>query len=1068
MWLTRTFVHRPALVFVMIAFVLVVGSIAYINLTQQQFPNIDLPTVTVQVNYTGASPTEMRDNIVRPIEDQIAGAPDLNVLNTTVLQGRATISAVFNLNANPTDALVEVQRRVQAASSQLPSDLRAPEISSVDPGQSTVVTLAAASRAYSLAGLSDIVTNQIVPALEQVDGVGFVDVGGTVTPSLEVTVDPVQLQGSGFTINDVVNSISSNNMRLPGGIVYQPNRETLVDIRGDVQSAQNVANLPLLVNGAASQSLAPSSQPAGPLNPWSTASNIPRIGDVTTVVDGYEPRRTFAYQSGVPRLNISVQKTTQANEVSTSQNVLKALPRLEQQFPGVIFSVVNVQARFTKQQIDGVMHTLEEGIALTAIVMLFFLGSWRSSLVVLIAIPFSLLITLVVMKLANFTIDTVSLLAMTLVVGILVDDSIVVLENIERHHKEGEPPLSAAITGRSEIGFAAIVITLVDVVVVLPLAFLPGVVGRFMSEFGVVVVVATLTSLWTSFTVTPTLAGRWSLKSKWKPWSPIIAFEKAFERLRTWYADRLLPSALKRPLLVAAIAGGSFLLSLTLLPLGAIGFTFIPTVDRGEIFVQITYPTGTPLKQVDAAVRRLETVVIKVPDLNTDVAIAGAYSSPFGGQLIEGNIGQIHLWLKDDRKQSTDYWVGILKNKLRPLAPGADVTVIPATSTGGGNAQPIDYIVTSLRGDPTQYAAQVAQILRNTKGTTNVTSSALNLAPQVDVEFNRQAAQALDVSIGAASTAIRAAMGGVVATQFEAVNGLKDVYVIFPLSAQTSLDEIRNIQVRANNGSTVAVGQVATLQYAPAPPILTRVNRQTVIHVTANTAPGAPLSIVQNAFMKNLRAASFPAWVDVHANPNGNQRNLQDLMTGMGAALVLSMIMVYLLMVALYNGYLTPFIIMFSVPAASVGAFTLLALTRQTLNLFSLIGVIMLIGLVSKNGILLVDYANTLRARGSAKLDAIRQSARIRFRPILMTTCAMIAGMTPLALGLVNGSQVRQALGIVVIGGLSSSLLLTLVLVPVVYMRLAPERFVSEKDETPLPPPPLPSRPEEPEYARLK
>ncbi len=671
MWLTRVFVHRPALVFVMIAFVLVVGAIAYRNLTQQQFPNIDLPTITVQVNYTGASPTEMRDNIVRPIEDQIAGAPDLNVLNATVLQGRATISAVFNLSANPTDALVEVQHRVQAASSQLPTDLRAPEISTRDPGQSTVVQLAASSQAYSLAGLSDIVTNQVVPALEQVDGVGFVDVGGTVTPSLEVTVDPVQLQGGGFTINDVVNSIASNNMRLPGGIVYQPNRETLVDIRGDVQSAQNVANLPLLVSaGGAPQSFEPSSQPAGPLNPWSSASNIPRVGDVATVVDGYEPRRTFAYQGGVPRLSISVQKTTEANEVSTSDNVLQALPRLQQQFPGITFSVVNVQARFTRQQIDGVMRTLEEGIALTAIVMLFFLGSWRSSLVVLIAIPFSLLITLVVMKLANFTIDTVSLLAMTLVVGILVDDSIVVLENIERHHKEGEPPLSAAITGRSEIGFAAIVITLVDVVVFLPLAFLPGVVGKFMSEFGVVVVVATLTSLWTSFTVTPTLAGRWSLKSKWRPWSPIAAFEKAFERLRTWYADRLLPHALQRPGLVAAIAGGSFLLSLTLLPLGAIGFTFIPTVDRGEIFVQITYPTGTPLKKVDAATRRLEAVVIKIPDLNADVALAGAYSSPFGGGLTEGNVGQIHLWLKDDRKHSTDYWVGYLKNDPASACPG--------------------------------------------------------------------------------------------------------------------------------------------------------------------------------------------------------------------------------------------------------------------------------------------------------------------------------------------------------------------------------------------------------------
>jgi len=1081
MWLTRLFVNRPPLVFVMIAFVAVAGIIAYVNLTQQQFPNVDLPTVTVEVNYTGASPTEMRDNIVRPIEDALAGAPNLDVINSTVVQGRGVISAVFDLSTDQTTALVQVQQRVQAAQSQLPSDLRAPSISTRDPGQSTVVTIAARSKSYSLAGLSDIVTNQIVPALEQVAGVGFVDANGTVTPSYEVTVDPVALQGGGFTVNDVVNSLSGNNLRLPGGIVYQPTRETLVDVRGDIQTTQSVASLPLQRTGAAIPASQPSSSIASSpasMNPWSTTSNVPRIGDLATITDSYEPRRVYAYQSGAPRLTMDVQKTTQANEVSTSDNVIAALPKLERQFPGITFDVVNVQSNYTRQQIDGVVRTLEEGILLTAIVMLFFLGSWRSSVVVLVAIPFSLLITMVVMKAANFTIDTVSLLAMTLVVGILVDDSIVVLENIERHHRNGEPPLSAAVTGRSEIGFAAICITLVDVVVFLPIAFLPGVVGKFMSEFALVVVAATLTSLWTSFTVTPSLAARWSLRSTWKPWGPIVAFEKVFERLRTWYAEELLPAALKVPRRVVAIAAVSLVIAVALVAFGVVGFTFIPTVDRGEIFIQLTYPTGTPLTEVDATVRRLESIAKQIPDVRTDVAVAGAYSSPFGGLLSEGNLGQIHLWLKDDRKQSTNYWVDWLKTKLRSSAPGATVVVIPATSTAGGNAQPIDYLVTSVRGDPTQYAAQVYQVLKGTPGATNINSSALNLAPQVNVEFDRAAAQALNVSIGAASTAVRAAMGGVVATQFEAMNGLKDVSVIFPLAAKTSLDQIRNIQVRANNGSIVTVGQVATLQYAPAPPVITRTNRETVIHVTANIAPGYALSNVQNAFTKRLKAANLPAWVQVRANPNGNQQNLSDTMTGMGAALALSMVLVYLLMVALYNGYSTPFIIMFAVPVAAVGAFGALAITRQTLNLFSLIGVIMLVGLVSKNGILLVDYANTLRRRGYTKLDAIRQSASIRFRPILMTTCAMIAGMTPLALGLVAGSQVRQALGIVVIGGLSSSLLLTLVLVPVIYMRLAPERFETTEEvparldevvlsdgETPSAPPP----PRAPEVAaRLK
>jgi HAE1 family hydrophobic/amphiphilic exporter-1 len=1046
MWLTRLFVARPSLVVVLIAFVAVAGMIGLSTITQQQFPNIDLPTVTINVNYTGASPTEMRDDIVRPIEDSIAGAPDLTSLNATVLQGRATISAVFNLGADSTTSLVEIQRRVQSAQSQLPTDLRAPEISTFDPGESTVVTLAAASRSLSEASLSDVVVNQIVPAIEQVDGVGNVDSNGSVTPSFQVTVDPTALTAGNYTISDVISSISGNNTHLPGGILYGPQRETLVDVRGDIQTPASVAALPLLRGSAAATSTS-SSTPSS-LNPWSMSGTAPRIGDVAAVTDSFEPQRVYAYVNGTPQLFLSVQKTTTANEVSTSRNVIAALPRLAQQFPAVQLSVIHVQADYTEQQLTGVLHTLLEGITLTSIVMLFFLGSWRNSIVVLIAIPTSLMITIAVMKLANFTIDTISLLAMTLVVGILVDDSIVVLENIDRHRRGGEAPLSAAITGRTEIGFAAIVITLVDVVVFLPIAFLPGVVGKFMSEFALVVVVATLTSLLISFTVTPALAGRWSMRSTWTPWSPIRAFERGFERLRLWYADTLLPKALARPRLVGAIAVASLILAIALLPLGVVGFTFIPSVDRGEIYVQVTYPTGTPLTALDSTVRDLDRTVLRIPDLKAVTAVSGAYSSPFGGFLNQGNIGQIHLFLSDNRKHSTDYWVAYLREKLRGQAPGADVVIIPATSTGGGNAQPMDYLVTNVRGDPTQYAQTVFDVMRATPGTANVTSSAENLTPQVNVEFDRTAAQALGVSIGTASSAVRAALGGLVATQFEAPNGLKDVQVIFPLQDQTSLDQLRAIEVRSNNGAIVSIGQIANLVYAPAQPVITRVNRQTVIHVTANVAPGYALSNVQNDFVRRLKAQALPASVIVHANPNGNQQNLTDTVTGMGAALALSVILVYLLMVALYNGYITPLIIMFSVPVASVGAFGALALTHQTLNLFSLIGVVMLVGLVSKNGILLVDYANTLRRRGFAKMDALRESARVRFRPIVMTTSAMIAGMSPLALGLVEGSQVRQALGVVVIGGLASSLLLTLVLVPVAYEWLAPERFETD-DELP-------------------
>ncbi len=725
MWPTRLFVLRPALVFVSLALIAVAGAIALMTIVQQQFPNIDFPTISVRASYPGGSTTEIRDAVVRPIEDAIAGAPDLDHINTTVQQGQATISAVFSLNSNKTTDLVQVQRRLLVAQSQLPSDMPAPTVGTFDPAEATILTIGLSSPSLTAGELSAIVTNNIVPDLEQVDGVSNVNVGGLVTPAIEVTVNPYSLVASGLTLNDIVSTISENNEREPGGIAYLPNHETTIDVRGDVSNAATVADLPVFASSpftstfgnasynepalpgspgapassssstasagatialpspaaqssaspaasaaavapanvvtaapivssspmpspsaSASASPTPAAMPnlaasaiaqssataaataapapaqsttsvasggsssyAGPvlssLNPWSTSARLIRIGDVAAVTDSFEPQRQYSYVGTVPTISLSIQKATGASEVTAAQNVMQALPAIERTYPEMDFRILNDQASYTKQQIWGVFHTLIEAIAITAIVMLFFLRSWRNAVVVLIAIPASLCVTLAAMKLVNFTIDTVSLLAMTLIIGILVDDSIVVLENVERHHENGEPPKEAAIKGRTQIGPAAVVITLVDVVVFLPIAFLPGTVGKFLSEFALVVVVATLTSLCISFTVTPALAGNWSLLSRWKAPKPIERFADGFENLRKWYAHRALPWALQRPVPVVTVSGLAVIFAVLLVPLGAVGFEFMPPVDRGEIFVQTTYPTGTPLTTVNAAIAAL-------------------------------------------------------------------------------------------------------------------------------------------------------------------------------------------------------------------------------------------------------------------------------------------------------------------------------------------------------------------------------------------------------------------------------------------------------------------------------
>jgi HAE1 family hydrophobic/amphiphilic exporter-1 len=1029
MSLTRLFVQRPTLVTVLLALILLAGTISGSMLVQQQFPSTDVPSIQVLLSYPGASTTEMRDAIVRPLEDQIAGAPDLDHIETAIEPGQASIVAVFALNSDQNNDLVQVQGRVQNASHSLPNDLTAPQISLYNPSEAVVVSLVVRSRSMAPGDLSSLVINKIVPQLEQVPGVSYVQQNGTVTPSIQVNVDPQKLSASGFTLTDIVTTITNNNIRSPGGILYSPNRETNLDVRGDIQNVPTVANL-LLGSGTAS---------AATTNPWSTSSRLYRISDVANVTDTYETQRVFAYSQGDPSVVLDVQKAAGTSEVVTSQAVLHELPMLQRTYPDVQFSVLNVQSTYTQEQLVGVVRTLIEAIVFTGIVMLLFLRSWRNAIVVMIAIPASLLVTLAAMNLAHFTLDTVSLLAMTLIIGILVDDSIVVLENVERHFQKGEEPAEAAVRGRNEIGVAAIVITLVDVVVFLPISFLPGAVGLFLREFGLVVTVATLTSLFISFTVTPTLAGRWALLSRWKPWGIIEAFTARFDAARELYVRRLLTWGLRHRAFVVVVSGLSLVVAFALIPLGLVGFEYIPPVDRGELYVTITYPSGTPLETTRRGTLAVERMVDQNAEVRAESTMAGAYLGQLSGYIENGAIGQLDVYLRNNRAHSTEYWAAEFQRQAQKIVPGANVVAVPATDMQGGNAQPIGEVVSSLDGNPAPYAAKVAAALAATPGAIDVTSSATADAPQVEVRFDRERARALQASVGTASTAIRAAFGGDLATQYTGPDGLKDVLVTYPMSQQTSLAAISAIPIRAGDGSIIHVGDIAQLAQAPAPPLIIRINRNNVVSIGANLAPGATLSNVQRDFAKRLRALHLPAGVTVGPAAGGNEQQVANTVQGMSIALLLSVVLVYLLMVALYNSYRTPFIIMFAVPVAVVGAVGSLALTHQTLNLFSLIGAVLLIGLVTKNGILLVDFANHRRAEGLDRIGAMEEAARERFRPIIMTTIAMIAGMIPLALVLDPGAQAARSLGTVVIGGLASSLLLTLVLVPVVYVVLAPE-----------------------------
>ncbi|MGH7660069.1 MAG: efflux RND transporter permease subunit, partial [Vulcanimicrobiaceae bacterium] len=454
MSLTRLFVSRPTLVFVIIALMTFAGVVSTTTIVKQLFPNVSQPTVTIRAQYNGASVTEMRDNIVAPIEQQLAGTTDLQTINSTVQQGTAQIVAVYYLGSDVATDVALTQKAVQAAEKQLPLNMEPPTIGIRDPGESVVISLGVFSKKLSAGELSLLVDNVIVPRLQQIKGISNVFVGGDVVPAYEVQVDPGKLAARNLTLNDVINTVSSNNQRVPGGIAYAPNRETTIDVRGDITTPSTLANLPIVVSGNGQSGL--STLPGG-VDPWTASTSPTRLGDVAKVVAGNEPQRRYAKVEGKPGLFLYIQKTAQASEIDSSENVLKALPQIRREYPQIQVTLLNTQSKFTGQQIDVVTRTLAESMVLTAIAMLFFLRSWRSAIVVSIAIPTSLAIAITVMKQIGMTIDMISLLGMSLVIGILVDDSTVVLENIERHFTElKESPEDAAVNGRQEIGAAAV------------------------------------------------------------------------------------------------------------------------------------------------------------------------------------------------------------------------------------------------------------------------------------------------------------------------------------------------------------------------------------------------------------------------------------------------------------------------------------------------------------------------------------------------------------------------------------------------------------------------------------
>ena len=1014
MGLTRLAISRPVVIIMAFAALIVLGLQSLGRMPVELFPRIDIPFVSVITIYPGAGPREIETLISKPLEESVSSITGVRNVQSSSQEGISVLALEFVVGTDLDTAANEIRSRLDAARATLPREAEAPVV--IKASVSAIpVLIFGISGDRSAAEVRQIADDIVKERVGKVSGVASAEVTGGLVREIQVEVDKDRLQAYGLSISQVAQALQMENLNLPSGAIREGRREYAVRTIGEIQTVDDLLDVRLIT-------------PAG-------APVLLR--DVARISSGFAERSELTRLNRRESVGLVIQKQADANTLRVVQGVKRELALLTPELPkDLVVKVAYDQSTFLQDSLSDVQVSLILGAILAVLVVYLFLHDARSTFIIALAIPTSMLAAFTPMWAAGFSINMMTLLALALSTGILVDDSIVVLENIHRHLHQGELPRDAALNGRSEIGLAALAITFTDVVVFVPIAFMGGIVGQFFREFGLTVATVTLFSLFVSFTLTPMLASRWfKRRARGEDDGKGLAarlfrrFDAFYERMDVGYRG-VLAWALGRRWIVIAVGLAALLIVLPLA--GALGFEFMPTVDQGQFSVKIETPAGTNLATTNRAVARVEELLSKQPEIEAMFTRVGSTAGTLSfGQANTGpNTANIDVSLVDKNRRSRSD--AQIMAALRPEAakiPGTTVK-FEIQSFAGGEA-PIQLQV--LGTDLTllnHIAEEISSRVRKVPGTLDVDTSWRVGRPELEVKVDRLRAASQGLSTAMVASALRTAIQGSTDTKLRAGGNEYDIRVQLQESARTAPEDVGGILIAAPGGRPVYVKDVATVSLATGPTQIDRLNRQRMVIVSAGLAPGAYLGNVQREINKVI------ADVPLHGTTlrwGGQAQELGESSGQLGGALLLSVSLVYILMAALFEAFLSPLIIMFSLPMALVGAILGLLITGKTLSIVSMIGVIMLMGLVTKNAILLVDYTNTLRARGQSRREAILQAGPARLRPILMTTIAMIAGMLPVAAGIGRGAEFRAPMAVAVIGGLAWSTLLTLLVIPVVY-----------------------------------
>ncbi len=1017
MTLTELSIKRPILIIVFFSFIAVLGIFGFSQLKYDLMPKMSAPVIAITTVYPGASPNEVETNITKVIEDAITGLDKVEAVRSSSYEGRSMVTVEFKQNADIDLSLQDAQRKVNAVSLLLPTDARQPILSKIAFDEMPVLRTAVRAQLDNKT-LYQFVKDQIQPRLSKVSGVGTVTIIGGEQREIRVNFDAQKLKGYGLSLLGVTNAIKNSNMDFPTGNFYSNNDQFVVRVAAKYNSINEL-----------SEFVVGKSKTGAPI----------KLNEVADVYDGTKDISTIYRLNGDNSIGLVVVKQSDANTVETTERIRTELKEMEKLFTtqGLKFDIAQDNSEFILASANGVKLDLLLAILIVAMVMLMFLHSIRNSLIVMVAIPSSLVSVFFMMYVFDMTLNMMTLLAMSLVVGILVDDSIVVLENIYRHLEMGDKKVDAAIKGRNEIGFAALSITLVDVVVFLPLAMIVGIIGNFLREYALVVVFSTLMSLLVSFTITPMLSSRFSKLEhldKNKLFGKLgLFFEAAFDKLSEYYT-RTLRFALKHGGIVVIATLILLIISFSLNMTGLIGFEFVPQTDNGELVVTLETSTGSRIENTNELTKRAEAVISKIPDVRKIITNVGASSEGITS-LSTNNSTEMLVKFNDkkERSISTELYGQKIKAMLADI-PGIKVRVAPASMLGTSSS-PIQLLVSGTDFDAVMKGARtIMDVMRTVDGATDVRLSSEESKPELRIQIDREKLSELGLSIAEVGGTLQIALTGNDDSKFSEGINEYDIRIMIDKFDRTNPDNIKNITFMNSKGQIIYLNQFANITQSTGPTKLERQDRIRCINIYAQVY-GKTAGKVSQDITAKLDVTKLPEGVSYKFA--GQQKMLGESMSSLLISITAAILFVYMIMVALYNSFLYPFVVLFSIPLAMVGAFFGLALTMKSISIFSMLGMIMLIGLVAKNAILLVDRTNQTRAdKGLSTYDALIEAGQTRFRPILMTTLAMIFGMLPIAISTSAGSESKSGLAVVLIGGLTSSLMLTLVLVPVVYQKL--------------------------------